>query len=350
MQPYARTLSQLRHDPTGLSATQPRPRPRRGGEVPATWTGLAEGLTQVLSEDPKAAKKLGGLVDCLGLSLRVRWACGADAPRLEAWCGHPWCPACARRSAGLARESTRAWGEGVVAVELPLGRPGGLGLPSAEAVAAARVGWGKLAARVGQTTGLPRPEEFPRGVVTPDGLVLFLRGWELPERLAHAIEREAPRVGLRGVRSEVLGREAAGARLHRALLLEVERFEGLVASDLRRMGGEDETGPSPRLVWRRWTDLALSRAQEKRSIHLGGSQALPLQTGAALGELSQEPPCPQHGHSCPVEALELRRTKDGHTVWEGEPERLGAHPTRQTVSRLLDEVQGRGRQPASAGR
>lgn len=359
MQPYARTLSKRfqAQDPTGLSATQPRPRPGACRPVPETWTGLAEGLTRALQDDPRAARKLSSMVDCLRLRLRVRWACGADAPRLDAWCGHAWCPACSRSTAARARESARTWGPGpVVVVEIPLGRPGvgsggrsrsgvsALRLPSPESVTAARLAWGKLAAQVERESDLPRPEEFPRGVVTPDGLVLFLQGGREPERLAGQLQRLAHGVGLGRVSAQALSPEAAATRLHRALLLEAERFEALVQGDLSCLAGVDETGPSPRLVHRRWLDLSLERAGQKRSVHLGGAQALPLDTGHSLPTLPEEPPCPLHGAGCPVESLEVH---DGHAtsgdpLWTGDPEQLGGHPTRHTVSLFLERVRRAG--------
>lgn len=350
MQPYARTLSKRfqAQDPTGLSATQVRPRPGAWRAVPETWTGLSEGLARALEDDPRAARKLGPLVDCLGLRLRVRWACGSDGARLDAWCGHAWCPACARRAAGRARESARLWGP-VVVVEVPLGRPGasgvsGLRLPSPESLTAARLAWGKLASKVEREGGLPRPEEFPRGVVTPDGLLFFLQGGSDPERLAGQLQRLAHGVGLGRVNASALSPEAAATRLHRALLLESERFEALVQSDLVCLAGVEETGPSPRLVWRRWLDLAWERVQDKRSVHLGGAQALPLDTGTSLPELCEEPPCPLHGAGCPVTALEVHETRapDGEPLWSGDPERLGAHPTRHTVSQFLSQVRRSG--------
>lgn len=335
MQPYVRELEKryTAQDPTGLSATWARPRPVRS-PVPETWRRLAEGLSRALVDDPRAARKLGPLAECLGLSLETRWGCGATGPRLEAWCGHPWCPSCARQSASRAREAARGWEGTIGMVELPLGkRVGGLSLPGEDAVNAVRVAWGKVARQAGLGG-----ETYPRGVLGPDGLVLFVRLGDQPDERVQAIERAAQKVGLARVSVSKATPEVAATRLHRALLLEAERFEATVGSDLSRLADVDEVGPAPGFVHRRWVEQALARAQEKRSVVIGGSNALPLPDLKSLPELPEEPPCPLHGKDCPAVALEVKDGAGRDTLWSGESERLGTRPTRQTIMSLLSEA------------
>lgn len=332
MKPYTRELEKrmTAQDPTGLSATWARPRPVRS-HVPETWLELAKGISKALVDDPRAARKLGPLAECLGLSLETRWGCGAIGPRLEAWCGHPWCPSCARSAAARAREVARAWPGPLAVVEIPLGkRKGGLSLPGEDAVNAARVAWGRIAGFAGRGG-----EAYPRGVLGPDGLVLFVRLGDRPGEQVLAIERAAQRVGLARVDATMVAPEAAATRLHRALLLEAERFEAIVSQDLRQLADDDQTGPTPGFVHRRWVDQAMVRTQEKRTTILGGTNALPLPDLRTLPELTLDPPCPLHGNECPAVALEVRESTRGETLWSGEAERLGTRPTRQTVGALL---------------
>ncbi|RMG13762.1 MAG: hypothetical protein D6731_11560, partial [Planctomycetota bacterium] len=272
-----------------------RPGPAAG--VPPWWGQFAIAYEEAVVREAKGAEReaLLRLARCGRLGIVRRFVCGAERPAAEAWCGHPFCPACAQADAAHAAQSLRRrWGDSgrVLHVHIPIRSPGGPALPSRSAVAAVRDAWVAISRRVAAASGLPRLEGLPRMVVHPGGVTQIVRlPWrsrggrleDVAERsLARAVERTARHVGLRGVAATAVSATEGERRLVAAMTREAELFREAVAADLERLAalprsaGDATHDAALRATARRWVGWVRARKREaRRKLILGSKDALP---------------------------------------------------------------------------
>lgn len=232
---------------------------------------------------------LAALVRCNRAPIGRSFACGATAPHVEAWCGSPLCPRCARGPL----DSAKSWPERVLVVQVALPAPGGL--PGPQAVIAVRTAWGQVAGYVEQKGG-GALEKFPLVVTTPDGVTLFAPADGDPAGL---VEAGLKKVRLAGA-ALVVDREGALRALDEALTGEARR---LVAS-----------APST------WAGLVAGRDPKRATVT--ASKALPFD--AARRVKATPRPCPVHGAGCAV---------TGSVSGDRRGPALADQPTRQTLAR-----------------
>lgn len=318
MRPYDRatfkrlTASEAAHATTvegGAAAATAR------AAVPPGWERFLAVLAdaaEVLGEDGER-RAVARLVGCGGATLGRGFACGAEGAALEAWCGHPLCPVCARARAGeAARAAASGWSERLLEVFAPIGGAARVGLPSRASVDAVRAGWAQATAGLAQATGLSRLEKLPRAVVDPRGVTLFARfPWSVPapraaqDCLAAEVTRACRRVGLT-VEARAVSREAATITLSGALRAEAERFAGEVAGDLARFdaltwrggyAGDASLEAALRALARRWLERVGRRAATaRRTTVLGARHALPVP--APRRPAFAPAVCADHGQGC----------------------------------------------------
>jgi len=352
MRPYDRTHWKrfvAREALVGLSDLRPREsrgggRAASGGDappIPETWTRFCRAFEEAAVRQGEDA--LLPLARCSRYRIAAVSECGAEQPALEAWCGSPYCPVCARdRASRVVRFVRERWaGLEAGVVSIPVGAPGRLELPGTEAVATLRVAWSELTKAVADATGLPRLDASPRTVVTPSELALFFRAPDGdPEeraRLISAVAERGQAAGIRGVSAQIVSREAAAMRYYRALMSEGEAFSDLVTADLDRVGrfpwrdvrreaiGHDVSA-------RGWVERVKARAAEsRRQLVLGPKSALPAGPIKPRVDARLDRGCPTHGERCGRRSLRVRERRGGEIVHEARPDALGKRPTRQRL-------------------
>jgi len=313
----------------------------RGGvravDSPAQWAKVAEVFDEAIERHGKA-KRLQPMAHALKFRVQQVHVCGAEREIHAAWCGSIYGPSAAKQRAGqAARHARRTWPEQVLTVEIPIGRAGGMQLPSKEAVASVRSAWGPVSKQVAASCGIDRPQLNPRAVVTPDGVTLFVQikdhGQPGLQNLASSVRLAARWIGLRGVRSRWGSKEGAIEILHQALMCEAQRFMAEASMELEHAEG----AAGRAAVGQAWVERALTRG--RRQTVLGGKDSLEVDTKAPQ---SRELPCPSHGTTCPVIAQAVRERGTGTLRWRG-PQELSVSAPKVQIGAFLKRALSEGR-------
>ncbi|MCA8920906.1 MAG: hypothetical protein KDD82_03790 [Planctomycetes bacterium] len=303
----------------------------RAVDSPAEWARFAEVFEDAIDQHGKA-ERLRTMAHALKYRIQQVHACGAERETQAEWCGSIYGPNAARQRASQAvRHARRSWPQQVLTVEIPIGRAGGLKLPSKEAVASVRAAWGPISKQVATSCGIERPELNPRAVVTPDGVTLFVqiegRGQAQLENLASSVRLAARWIGLRGVDARWASREAAIQTLYQALMCEAQRFMAEASVELEQL--EDGTAEARAGLGQVWVERALARG--RRQVVLGAKTSLEVDLKTPKGT---ERPCPSHGVGCPVVAQTVRERGTGTLRWRGANELAPNAPTVQVATFL----------------
>lgn len=364
MRAYVRTTDKRLVTQLAVSGCAPRQTPRsenaRKPGTPPFWARF----TQILEDAAGAATSkqrpaLLRLARCARLDLQRVFRCGEEEALVGAWCGHPWCPACAHQSSAQeTRFVVDRWPERVMTISLPIGLPGGLTLPSSATVAAAREAWGRVSQRVAQATGLARLNPMPRAVISPDGITFFLElPWEAGSSngelltiaetaLTDAVRSTAFGFGLRP-EVRVGAREAAALVLRQARQQEAHRFMSFVGRDLERLDeiawrrefpSDASLAATLRAMTRRWLQRLERRHQTlRRKLVLGSKRALP--TSNRCGPDFAKRRCPSHGAGCPVEATVVRDSSHAdQVVHHFDGEALSGAYSRHGIAAFLEQA------------
>ena len=334
----------------GMEARQTKPaQPLTLSPGSEAFAMFVRAFGEAVEQLGKDGRRLAPLAHCQRLDVVRVQACGQEQPRAEAWCGQPHCADCARRQATeVVRHIRRHWLDTRVGVaHVPIGRPGGLELPSSGAVAGVRAAWGRVTKLAAELTGGERVEAVPRAILTPDGLVFFFRrpatdaGHE-PE-LCEALKTACDKVGLRNVEVLATSRESAAMRAYRAVQEEARRFQENVLLDVERIVDfprHDVVRRERALksAARRWAGHVKHRlASSRRQTILGSKASLPLPTKP--GKVTPDRACSTHGPGCRVESVEVRdHAREGAVVWRSQSNPFAGQPTKQALATFCAKV------------
>jgi hypothetical protein len=315
--------------------------PRPG--FPGYWARFLDAFEASLSETGETT--LRSFADCTRLGVWSEHRCGSEQPQAEAWCGSSYCPACAHQATGAATREARTWsqddGERFVVVDIPIGRPGGLELPTHTAVVTVRDAWSRATKFIAERSGLTRLDPMPRSVLTPDGLVAFVKApAEAAELFTQDVTAGAQQAGLR-VQAKIVDGSAAAVAFGQAVGLEGQRFAEGVCLDLIRLRvfgwrsprvSEDAIQRSSR----RWVEQVRARhATRRRQVILGGKSALPFASHATAPSAA----CREHGGLCPVDATVVRDHAASNRALLREPgQRFQRAPRRQEIEAFLRQA------------
>ncbi|MBL4844393.1 MAG: hypothetical protein JKY65_02600 [Planctomycetes bacterium] len=323
MRAYVRSRSAIDLEISGTVVRDLNPDPR-----PAVWGRFSGAIEQACEG---AARKIQPTIrriaHCGGLSVGRSFTCGQEDQAIDAWCGHAYCPACAKLESTTAAQSVRdGWDSRLITIEVAVdGDLTSPALPNPSEVAVIRATWAEISKTLAERTGLPRLESVPRVLISPQSVTLFVRhpfdAETARECLVEAVREACHSGGLDRSTVSGLSRERAAGIVRRGLSEQSRRFVAGVERDLGRghvawrgsFPGDASNQAADRTAARGWiAQIEAHHTERRRKRVLGSKGCLPAPAESSAE--GKKAVCSRHGSQCHVIVTRVRERATGDLV------------------------------------